>query len=108
MKNLFFNLALINNFHDIYNLIKLQNNFLAVYSKKDNIKINTNQVEDLNQQDLEILDKVLKQNNIDKITINNEDQNLDQEIVVPKDTEIQVHYKTKLSAGANFIKDIKT
>ena len=49
---------------------------------------------------------VKNKNKIDKIIINNEKQNLEQGIAVTKDTEVQVHYKTILRAGENFIKFI--
>lgn len=55
-------------YDDNYNLIKLEKNFLAVYTKKEKIKINTNEVEELNQKDLEILSKVLEENNISAYT----------------------------------------
>ena len=46
-------------------------------------------------------------NFISNITINNIEQNLDEEIAVPKDTEIQVHYQTIISRGNVFLRDIK-
>ena len=46
-------------------------------------------------------------NYISNIIINNIEQNLDEEIIVPKDTEIQVHYQTILSRGNVFLRDIK-
>jgi|GEM_PF-6649902 len=55
-------------YDDNYNLIKLEKNFLAVYTKKEKIKINTNNVEELNQKDMEILNKVLKSNDIGTYT----------------------------------------
>ena len=47
--------------------------------------------------------KIQKGDIISKISINGIDQNLNEEITLPKDTEVQVHYNTTLSAGNNLL-----
>lgn len=49
---------------DDYNLVAFENNFLAIYSDKDNIIMNTNNIEDLDSEDFKILDVILKENGI--------------------------------------------
>jgi len=51
-------------YDDKYNLIRFQNSFIATYSKKDTIKMNTSKFESLNAKDLEMLKEIINKENI--------------------------------------------
>lgn len=51
-------------YDDKYNLIRFQNSFIATYSKKDTIKMNTSKFESLNANDLEMLKEIINKESI--------------------------------------------
>lgn len=55
-------------YDDNYNLVKFKTSFIAIYSPKNKVKMNTNKKESLSQEDFDILKKVLSENNIENYT----------------------------------------
>lgn len=51
-------------YDDQYNLIRFNNDFIGIYSKKNDITLNTNYSEILNFDDLNLLQKILSENGI--------------------------------------------